>query len=310
MNNFKDQTLCNKHKREGYNLGSRQSQLQNQVQCQICQEEKFQTKNIPNYQILQQQSKQIKTQGTRINQDKKPFSYILEPKFSKRQEENCYAIEINEDMTFMIVGCNNRIKIYQFNQGNLKEIQVLEGHTDNVTTLSFMNTSNDIISGSDDKQIIIWQHVKEQIWNISQRIIGHSGQINCVIRNNNDDLIVSCSWDKTIKFWVKQNQWECWQTISEHTGSVFQLSFNQNQNRLISCGIDQFILVMELQSQDNKWIVIKKIWTSLQGNRLCFLSDKLFAFQPDNKEITQIYEINNSKKQYEKKNEMTIQGKL
>ncbi|CAD8193716.1 unnamed protein product [Paramecium pentaurelia] len=65
---------------------------------------------------------------------------------------------------------------------------------------------------------------------------------------------------------------------------------------------------MELQSQDKKWIVMKKIWTSFQGNRLCFLNDKVFAFQPDNKKITQIYEINNTKKQYDKKNEIVLQG--
>ncbi|CAD8094733.1 unnamed protein product [Paramecium primaurelia] len=308
MNNFKYQTLCYKHKGQGITLESDLSKLKNKIQCQKCLAEQNQNIDSLDYQFRQQQPNQIKTQTFTISYDKKPFSYVLQAKQTKKQDENCYAIEFNNDMTLLIVGCNNRIKIYQFNQENLKEVQALQGHKNNVTTLSFMSKSNDIISGSDDQQIILWQYVKEFLWNITQKIIGHSGQINCVIRNNNDDLIISCSWDKTIRFWIKQSEWECQQIISEHTGSVFQLSLNLTQNKLISCGIDQFILIMELQSQDKKWIVMKKIWTSFYGNRLCFLNDKVFAFQPDNKEITQIYEINNTKKQYDKKNEIVLQG--
>ncbi|CAD8128500.1 unnamed protein product [Paramecium sonneborni] len=291
MNNFKQQ-------------GIKQKIAQNDLDANISS---FQFQglfaNVQKYKF-QNQEKQL----SMINQEKKLFQYSLIAKSTKKQEENCYAIEINQDMTLIIFGCNNKIKVNSFDSGNFKEIQTLEGHTDNVTTLNFLNELNNIISGSDDKQIIIWQQNQQQLWGILQILEGHSGQINCVLINYSHNLIISCSWDKTIKFWIKQNNWKCYQTISEHTSAVFQLSLNDAQNKLISCGIDQFILVMEYSNNDQQWIIIKKIWTSLQGNRLCFLNDNIFAFQPDNKEIIQIYEINNTKKLYEKKNEIAVQG--
>ncbi|CAD8202642.1 unnamed protein product [Paramecium octaurelia] len=52
--------------------------------------------------------------------------------------------------------------------------------------------------------------------------------------NNNEDLIISRSDDKTIKFQVKTNLWICSQTILDHTKSVCRLSLNDEQNKVIS----------------------------------------------------------------------------
>ncbi|CAD8193718.1 unnamed protein product [Paramecium pentaurelia] len=132
MNNFKYQTLCYKHKGQGITLESDLSKLKNKIQCQECLAEQNQNKDSLNYQFRQQQPNKIKTQTFTISYDKKPFSYVLQAKQTKKQDENSYAIEFNNDMTLLIVGCNYRIKIFQLNQENLKEVQALEGHKNNV----------------------------------------------------------------------------------------------------------------------------------------------------------------------------------
>ncbi|CAD8214909.1 unnamed protein product [Paramecium pentaurelia] len=141
----------------------------------------------------------------------------------------------------------------------LKLNQVIGQHQSEVITLNFIKQSNQLISGD-----------------------CHSNWIRCLILNNNEDLFISSSNDKTIKFWFKKNEWICQQTITDHSSQVYQLSLNDQQMQVISCGYDILILVIE-QSEPNKyWNVKQKIQVDCKGYRLCFINDNLFAFQPEN----------------------------
>ncbi|CAD8213064.1 unnamed protein product [Paramecium pentaurelia] len=172
-----------------------------------------------------------------------------------------------------------------------------------------MNKSNHFISGSQDNSIIIWSMNQNNQWINQQKLNGHCGTIFCLILNNNEDLIISGSSDKTIKFWIKQNQqWLCQQTITDHTSSVYGLSINQQQNKVISCGCDGQILIIEQSQQDSKWIVIQKIKVETYGRRICFINDNVFIFQPNCKEQMHVYEMNNTNKQYLKTKDILVKG--
>ncbi|CAK80215.1 unnamed protein product (macronuclear) [Paramecium tetraurelia] len=92
-----------------------------------------------------------------------------------------------------------------------------------------MNKSNQFISGSVDNLIMIWKGDENDSWIYKQKINGHTNKILCLVINDDDDLIVSGSSDKTIKLWQESNEWLCSQTITDHTSIVYGLSFNEQQ---------------------------------------------------------------------------------
>ncbi|CAD8204816.1 unnamed protein product [Paramecium pentaurelia] len=262
-------------------------------------------------QLIQQQTKQIQQQNQIIQDNHhqsnlKRFNYNLIQKYYIQQWEYCYAIAINQDNSIVLAGCDSKIKIFEFKQEQLIQIQLLSDHQSNVTTLNFMKKSNQFISGSSDNSIIIWSMDQHNQWICSQKLNEHKDLINCLLLNNNEDIIISGSNDKSIKFWIKQNEWICSQTITDHTDDVLGLSLNEKQNRVISCDKDKLILIIEQSSQDQKWSIIQQIIVDEWGLRLCFIIDNLFIFQPYHQEKMHVYELNNNNKQYSKTKEIAV----
>ncbi|CAD8118586.1 unnamed protein product [Paramecium primaurelia] len=265
-------------------------------------------KSIQQQQQLQQQQKIV--QPIINNQFyQKPFTYKLLQDKSIQYNEVCYAIAINKDNSIILAGCNKQIKVFEFKQEQLKQTQILSEHSSYVTTLNFMKKQNQFISGSQYGQIIIWSMNQNSEWVCQQKLNDHSTWIKCLLINNNEDVMISGSNDKTIKFWQKQQQqFVCSQTISDHTNDVEGLSLNDLQNRVISCGSDKLILIIERSSQDQKWNVIQKISVEVVGRRLCFISDNVFTFQPSGKEQMYVYEMSSTNKQYSKTKEIDVKS--
>ncbi|CAD8209873.1 unnamed protein product [Paramecium octaurelia] len=234
------------------------------------------------------------------------FSYDIIQEFSIQKIEQCYAIAINKDCSTLLVGCLSQIKVFEFNQGNIKQIQTLNEHKQYVTTLNFMKKSKQFISGSRDKSIIIWRCDENNLWTLQQRLNGHSFWILCLVLNTNEDLIISGSNDPSIKFWINKNEWVCQQTITDHSSSIYGLSLNQQQNRVISCGYDKLILIMEQQEQNKDWIVIQKIKVEEFGHRICFIDDNIFAFSQYDIEQLTLFEMNPINKQFNKTRDISI----
>ncbi|CAD8120347.1 unnamed protein product [Paramecium sonneborni] len=219
------------------------------------------------------------------------FEYQLLSDNSFKESEWCFTFAFNQDSTILAAGCKSYIKIYNFANGKTQLNQTLN-NISFVRTIYFMKKSQSFISGEEDSTISIWHQNSNKQWFLFQKLIEHSKTIKHVIMNRNEDLIISCSNDKTIKFWIKQNEWICSQTISNHTSSVLSLSINESQDKLISCSEDKSILVMEFSKITNKWVVIQRIFLKEHGRRLSFIGDDQFTFQPKNQDLLQLYEWN------------------
>ncbi|CAD8131096.1 unnamed protein product [Paramecium sonneborni] len=236
-----------------------------------------------------------------------PFKFNLIENSSIQQNEFCRAIAFNQDCTIVLAGCNNLIKVFEFKQEQLKFTQLLSEHQKDVHVLDFMKKTINFISGSADKQIIIWQINQNKEWECQQKLNGHTHYIRCMILNNKENMIISGSPDKTIKFWIKRNEWQCEQTITDHMSWISGLSLNDQQNKLISSGGDKLILIMEQSKKEDKWIVIQKIIVEQYGDRICFINDDLFTFQPYSEESMHIYKLKNNN-QYLKSKEIAVKG--
>ncbi|CAD8213032.1 unnamed protein product [Paramecium pentaurelia] len=271
---------------------------------------------IINKQIKQTQPQQIQQQkieqSIMMNNHQqftlKPFTYNLLQNNSIKQNEQCYAIAINKDNSIVLAGCESQIKVFEFKQEQLKQTQLLSEHSRNITTLNFIKKQNQFISGEQGGQIILWSMNENSQWISQQKLKEHSDCINCLIFNNNEDVMITGSDDQTIKFWQKQQQWVCSQTITDHKAYVAGLSLNDQQNRVISCGLDKLILIIEWSSQDQKWNIIQKISVEQYGCKLCFINDNVFTFQPLAKEQMHVYEMSSTNKQYSKIKEIAVKS--
>ncbi|CAD8212597.1 unnamed protein product [Paramecium pentaurelia] len=229
-----------------------------------------------------------------------PFTFELMDQNSIKQQE-WYQITQSQQLDLKMT-----LKFFNINKGDLIIYSQLREHKNHVNTLNFMKNSNNFVSGSIDRSIIIWQENGHNQWKCQQKLNGHQEQISCLLLNNIDELIISGSQDGTIKFWMKQNQWICQQTISDHTGWVYSLSLNEEQNKLISCQTDQQILVIELLKWDKKWSVTQKLKVDQYGCRLCFINDNQFTFQPFCKEQIHLYELDSNTKWYKKVKQIAV----
>ncbi|CAD8075044.1 unnamed protein product [Paramecium sonneborni] len=305
FNQFKEYNKC-KELLSSLELGYQQfTQTEQEQQIKIYQQNQDINSantliNIPPFQMIK----------SSLQSNLKPFTYQQIQQSPIKQNEVCYAIAVNNNCSIMVAGCNQYIKLFEFNQGILKQVQLLTEHAGNISTLNFMKRTNNFISGSCDSQIIIWVRNNNNQWISQQKLNGHTSYINCLILNNNEDTIISGSDDKSIKFWIKENQWLSSQTITDHNEDRDGLSINDDQNKIISCRQDKLILVIEQSIQKKQWIVIQKIELEYAGVRLCFIDNNTFTGYHWGEHYMNVYEMNNTNKQYTRTKKILFNGGL
>ncbi|KRX07578.1 WD40-repeat-containing domain [Pseudocohnilembus persalinus] len=178
---------------------------------------------------------------------------------------------------------------------------VLVGHRATVNSILYIS-ENYLGSCGDDNQIIIWTKLKieqnEEDIKLNRKSIaykpkaflaGHRDYVNQIIKND-ENSILSCSNDGTIKIWDFQKN------ISKMTLRAFQshhiydmLKFNKEV--LISGGSDKFINIWSLQNG--------QICSQLQGhqgdiNTLCDLNTECIASGSADNTIIEYRDPNNA----------------
>ena len=78
-----------------------------------------------------------------------------------------------------------------------------------------------------------------------RQLMGHTNDIECVIRFGEDKLI-SCSRDETIRVWSLVNKGECLSTLRGHTNSVKCVKLLKN-GHLASGSVDRLIKIWNLK---------------------------------------------------------------
>ena len=79
---------------------------------------------------------------------------------------------------------------------------ILHGHTDCVASVAFSPDGKQIISGSHDKVIYIWNAETGEA--VTMPLAGHTNAVTTVAVSPDNKHIISGSWDKTIRIWDLQ----------------------------------------------------------------------------------------------------------
>ncbi|CAD8210889.1 unnamed protein product [Paramecium pentaurelia] len=238
----------------------------------------------------------------RIQQLKWSNAYIdYQLFYTKKQAEWCNAIAFNKEGNIMIAGCIFSIKVFDFSKGRIVQTYQAKQHEGDINCLLFSKKINQFISGSDDKTIRIWTQIDKNEWKCIQVLQGHEDWVLCLILTENEQILFSGSRDKTIKIWTKNedNQtYECTQTLDLHTDAVLGLSINKSESFLVSSSYDKSIIIWEIKESfqiEKKQIIQKETY----GNRILFINETQFLWQPNNNEIVDIYKFNTQSSSFE-----------
>ncbi|KAL2803394.1 putative wd40 protein [Aspergillus granulosus] len=110
------------------------------------------------------------------------------------------------------------------------ELQTLEGHSNEVNSVTFSPDGQLLASGSGDKTIKLWD---PNTGELRQTLKGHSGWVTSVTFSPDGQLLASGSFDKTIKLW-DPNTGELYQTLKGHSNEVNSVTFSPNGQLLAS----------------------------------------------------------------------------
>ncbi|KAJ8381851.1 hypothetical protein SKAU_G00026290 [Synaphobranchus kaupii] len=120
-----------------------------------------------------------------------------------------------------------------------------KGHKGAVTCADFSPNNNQLVTGSVDANLMIWNlNPKAK----ALRFVGHRDAITSVQFSPCGDLVVSASNDKTVRLWTPRFNGES-TVFKAHTAPVRSVSFSHNGQRLVTASDDKSLKVWSVHRQ-------------------------------------------------------------
>ncbi|AOX00430.1 hypothetical protein BJP34_14050 [Moorena producens PAL-8-15-08-1] len=194
----------------------------------------------------------------------------------------------------------------------VRERNLLQGYTADVTEIAFSPDGKQIISGSDDGTVRLWNTETGQLIHTLE---GHTDDVNGIAFSPDGKQILSGSYDDTLRLWDTETG-QLIHTLEGHTSSVTEIAFSRDGKQILSGSFDNTVrlwdtasgqLIHTLEghtssvtdiafSPDGKQIISSsrdktvRLWDTASGQLIHTLEGhkdwvKAIAFSPDGKQI-------------------------
>ena len=161
----------------------------------------------------------------------------------------------------------------KFAQDSAKKVildRTLVGHTNYVRSVAWSPDRSQIVSGSWDNTVRIWNATTG---NLTRTLNGHTNSVNSVAWSPDSSQIASGSYDNTVRIWDAATG-ENTRTLNGHTRSVESVAWSPDGSQIVS----------------GSWDNTVRIWNAATGNLARTLnghtnSVNSVAWSPDGKQI-------------------------
>lgn len=130
-----------------------------------------------------------------------PITRMIHKNYN-RFREAAYGGVFRNDGRLLVAGSDEcAVKLFEVGSKNL--LRVFKGHQRAVHRCAFLPTDNQIVSFSDDKTIALWDIPSEKM---VKKFEGHTDYVRSgTVVDANPNLIISGSYDQTVKIWDKRS---------------------------------------------------------------------------------------------------------
>lgn len=169
----------------------------------------------------------------------------------------------------------------------------LDGHESEAKSVAWSSDGRYLASCGRDKTVWIWQRAEEnedvedsaENWDCSDVKNDHTKDVKHVIWHPHHNILVSCSYDDTVKFFHKDgDDWKCYETLTSHRSTVWSADFSPSGEYLVTCSSDKTVRVwinknhkMLPNVEPNSW----KCVSTIQGYHSRTIYDVSWCKDPD-----------------------------
>ncbi|NHJ32831.1 MAG: hypothetical protein FK732_08205 [Asgard group archaeon] len=156
--------------------------------------------------------------------------------------ETCTFVTFTPNSSVIATGYDSGF-IRLWNVESKKELLVLKGHKEKITSLLFSPDGKLLISGSLDRRIIIWD---AYLGHLIKIIRGYWGAVTSLAINKTGTMLASATADNKIRLWNIKKGWKKTHELKQHVNTITKIAFSPTANLLASASWDHKIILWKV----------------------------------------------------------------
>ena len=127
-----------------------------------------------------------------------------------------------------------------------RSLKLFLGHSGAVNSVAFSPNGSQMVSGSDDMTIRIWEVDSNK--QTCAPLLGHEGSVQSIAFSSDNKRIASGSTDGTIRVWDASSR-QVIDVLRGHSGTVESVAFSPDGRKIVSGSSDTTVQIWDLESK-------------------------------------------------------------